>query len=147
FALFDNLDKYKRVSIKYGARSPDELLFRRLFSEWGKLGNVDLTVTVDAGDDTWKGNVGLVTTILKDMDIDIPGSYAISCGPSVMLQFVTLELLACGYKPEQIYLSMNRRMSCGTGKCGKCNVGPYYLCKDGPDMNYALIKDYTNVFA
>ena len=64
-----------------------------------------------------------------------------------MLQFVTLELLSCGYKPEQIYLSMNRRMSCGTGKCGRCSVGPYYLCKDGPDMNYALIKDYTNVFA
>ena len=146
-ALFDDLGKYKRVSIKYGARSPDELLFRRLFSEWGELGNVDLTVTVDGGDDTWKGNVGLVTTTLKGLDIKVSDSLAISCGPSVMLQFVTLELLSCGYKPEQIYLSMNRRMSCGTGKCGKCSVGPYYLCKDGPDMNYALIKDYTNVFA
>lgn len=146
-ALFDDLGKYKRVSIKYGARSPDELLFRRLFSEWGKLGNVDLTVTVDVGDDTWKGNVGLVTTTLKGLDIKVSDSLAISCGPSIMLQFVTLELLSCGYKPEQIYLSMNRRMSCGTGKCGKCSVGPYYLCKDGPDMNYALIKDYTNVFA
>ena len=80
------------------------------------------------------------------MDIDISNSYAVVCGPEIMLKFATLKLLDVGYKAEQIYLSMNRRMSCGTGKCGRCNIGPYYLCKDGPDMNYALIKDYPNVF-
>ena len=78
--------------------------------------------------------------------INISDSYAVVCGPEIMLKFVTLKLMDLGYKPEQVYLSMNRRMSCGTGKCGRCNVGPYYLCKDGPDMNYALIKDYPNVF-
>jgi len=146
-ALFENMDDYKRVSIKYGARQPDELLYRRLYDEWSAKDKVDLTVTVDRGADGWTGNVGLVTTLLKGLDIDVPGSYVVSCGPSIMLRFVTFELLNEGYKPEQIYLSMNRRMSCGTGKCGRCNIGPYYLCKDGPDMNYALIKDFPNVFA
>jgi len=146
-ALFEDIGKYKRVSVKYGAKIPAELLFHRLFDEWRKIDKVDMEVTVDAGDDAWQGRVGLVTTLLKDLDLNIAQSYAVSCGPAIMLKFVTFELLHEGYKPEQIYLSMNRRMSCGTGKCGRCNVGPYYLCKDGPDMNYALIKDYPNVFA
>jgi len=146
-ALFEDIGKYKKVSIKYGAREPAELLYRRCFEEWDKLDKVDLTATVDVGDDTWAGDVGLVTTLLKSLDVNIPESYAITCGPAIMLKFVTFELMHQGYKPEQIYLSMNRRMSCGTGKCGKCNIGPYYLCKDGPDMNYALIMDFPNVFA
>ena len=70
----------------------------------------------------------------------------VPCGPGIMLKFVTKTLLDVGFKPEQIYLSMNRRMSCGIGKCGRCNIGPYYLCKDGPDMNYAKIMGYANVF-
>lgn len=146
FTLFDNIKKYKRVSIKYGARSPQDLVFRDSFEKWASINSVDFTATIDVGTPDWNGHVGVVTTILNDMDIDISNSYAVVCGPEIMLKFVTLKLLDVGYTPEQIYLSMNRRMSCGTGKCGRCNIGPYYLCKDGPDMNYALIKDYPNVF-
>ena len=146
YMLFENIEKFKRVSIKYGAKSPDDLVYRDSYKEWGEMPHVDFTSTVDLCGAEWTGNVGVVTTILDDMDISIPDSYAVVCGPEIMLKFVTYKLLEIGYKPEQIYLSMNRRMSCGTGKCGRCNVGPYYLCKDGPDMNYALIKDYPNVF-
>ena len=146
YILFDDIVKFKRVSIKYGAKSPEDLVYRNAFEEWNSIKNVDFTVTVDAGGPDWKGNVGVVTTILDNLDVTIPDSYAVVCGPEIMLKFATFKLLEVGYKPEQIYLSMNRRMSCGTGKCGRCNVGPYYLCKDGPDMNYALIKDYPNVF-
>ena len=97
--------------------------------------------------DGWKGHVGVVPTLLDDLDIDVANTYVVSCGPPFMLRFVTLKCLGVGFKPGQIYLSLNRKMSCGIGVCGRCNIGPYYLCKDGPDMNYALIKDYTNVFA
>ncbi len=146
YQLFADIDKFKRVSIKYGARNPDELLYRSAFEEWGAKDKVDFTETIDVPAEGWDGRVGLVTTLLDDLDLDIPKSYAVSCGPSVMLRFVTLKCLDLGYKPPQIYLSMNRKMSCGMGKCGRCNIGPYFLCKDGPDMCYDLIKDYPNVF-
>jgi len=146
YVLFDNIEKFKRVSIKYGARTPHDLVYKNSYTLWSSLERVDFTPAIDVEAPGWTGHVGVVTTILDNLDIDIPDSYAISCGPEIMLKFVTLKLMEIGYKPEQIYLSMNRRMSCGTGKCGRCNVGPYYLCKDGPDMNYALIKDYPNVF-
>ncbi|MCE5251159.1 FAD/NAD(P)-binding protein [bacterium] len=146
YVLFENMEKFKRVSIKYGAKSPADLVYRDSYSEWSAIDRVSFTPTVDAGAPGWDGHVGVVTTVLDDIDITIPDSYAVVCGPEIMLKFVTKKLLDIGYKPEQLYLSMNRRMSCGTGKCGRCNVGPYYLCKDGPDINYALIKDYPNVF-
>jgi len=146
YMLFDNIDKFKKVSIKYGARSPDDLVYRNSYEQWASIQRVDFTTTVDVGAPGWNGNVGVVTTILNNIDVNIPDSYAVVCGPEIMLKFTTFKLEEIGYKAEQIYLSMNRRMSCGTGKCGRCNIGPYYICKDGPDMNYALIKDYPNVF-
>ncbi len=146
YSLFHDLDQYKRVSIKYGARNPSELSFRRQYDEWKKLPNVDMDVTVDRANGQWNGKVGLVTELLEDTGIDFKNSFALSCGPEIMLKFVTLKLLDVGFKPQQIYLSMNRRMSCGMGICGRCNIGPYYLCKDGPDMNYAEIQKYPDVF-
>jgi NAD(P)H-flavin reductase len=145
-ALFHNLNKYKRVSIKYGARNPSELSFQRQYDDWQKLSKVDFECTVDRSDGKWSGKVGLVTELLENTGIDLNNSYAVSCGPEIMLKFVTLKLLNVGFKAEQIYLSMNRKMSCGMGICGRCNIGPYYLCKDGPDMNYAKIQKYPDVF-
>ncbi len=145
-ALFHNLNKFKRVSIKYGARNPSELSFKNQYDEWKKLSNVDFECTVDRATADWKGKVGLVTELLENTGIDMNNAYAVSCGPEIMLKFVTLKLLSVGFKPEQIYLSMNRKMSCGMGICGRCNIGPYYLCKDGPDMNYAKIQQYPDVF-
>ena len=151
YALFDKLEKIKKLHICYGAKSPVDQCFKDEYSKWGKKGKVTVHLTIDKPHPDWKGNVGLVTCLLeKDylgkMGVDISNSYAVSCGPEIMLKFVTFKLLNVGFKPEQIYLSMNRRMSCGVGKCARCNIGPYYLCKDGPDMCYADIKDYPNVF-
>ncbi len=146
-AMFKDMGKYKRLSIRYGAKTPEELLYRTSFDEWSKKPQTDLTVTIDVPAPGWKGKVGLVTTLLDDVDVDMPNSYVVSCGPPIMLRFVTYKLLEIGFKPEQIYLSMNRKMSCGVGKCGRCEVGPYYICQDGPDMNYAKIKDVPNVFS
>lgn len=146
YALFHNLDKYKRISIKYGSRNPSELSFTQQYQDWQKLKNVDFECTVDRGSSNWNGKVGLVTELLNETGIDLTNSYAVSCGPEIMLKFVTMKLLNVGFKSDQIYLSMNRKMSCGMGICGRCNIGPYYLCKDGPDMNYAHIQKYPDVF-
>ena len=141
YHLFHDLDAYERISIRYGSRSPDELCFKRQHAEWDAKPNVDFHPTIDRPAEGWDGHVGLVTTLLDDLDMDLETTYAVSCGPEVMLKFVTWKLLDLGFPPERIYLSMNRNMSCGMGICGRCNVGPYYLCKDGPDMCYADIKD------
>jgi NAD(P)H-flavin reductase len=146
YTLFEDIDKFKRVSIKYGARTPEELCFRKEFKEWGNKKGVDLEVTIDVPAPGWDGRVGLVTVLLENLDIDLKNSCAISCGPEVMLKFVTLKLLEEGFEPQQIYLSMNRNMSCGVGKCGHCIVGRYFLCKDGPDMNYADVMDVPDLF-
>lgn len=148
YTLFENSEKFKKVSIKYGAKTPGDLVYHYSFEDWAKKDKVSFDTTVDMGGNGWNGNVGPVTVILDkdDVGVDIGNSYAVACGPEIMLKFVTLKLLEIGYPPERIYLSMNRRMSCGTGKCGRCNIGPYYVCKDGPDFCYAAIKDYPNVF-
>jgi len=145
-AMIAEIGQFKRLAIKYGARMPDELLYRSSYDAWRAVDGVDLAETIDVPAPGWDGHVGLVTTLLDDLDIDIANSYLVSCGPAIMLKFVTQRALEVGYQPAQIYLSMNRRMSCGIGKCGRCNIGPYYLCKDGPDMCYEKIKDYPNVF-
>jgi NAD(P)H-flavin reductase len=145
--VFENLDDYERVAICYGARNPSELLYADSFDEWAARDKVSVDVTVDVPDGAWEGKVGVVTTLLEDFDFDIENAYVVSCGPLIMLRFVTLTCLNAGFKPEQIYLSMNRKMSCGFGKCGRCNVGPLYLCKDGPDVCYDEIKDYKDAFS
>jgi NAD(P)H-flavin reductase len=146
-ALLDKPSDYKRISIKNGARLPEELCFSKQYDKWDNAApNVDFTCTIDVPAQGWTGKVGLVTTLLDNLDIDIENSIAVTCGPEIMLKFVTLKLLEVGYKPTQIYLSMNRKMSCGMGKCGRCNVGHYYLCVDGPDMCYDKIKHVPNVF-
>jgi len=146
--LLSMTDRLNKVVIKNGARESAELLFRRQYDEWASHEKVTFEMTIDAPEAGWDGHVGVVTTILDNLpgEVNVPNSYAFSCGPEIMLRFVTFALLEKGFQPEQIYLSMNRRMSCGIGKCGRCNIGPYYLCKDGPDMCYAQIKDYPNVF-
>jgi NAD(P)H-flavin reductase len=144
--LFDNMADYERVVIAYGARNPSELLYRRLYEEWAEREGVTVDVTVDVADGEWRGRVGVVTTLLDGLDVDVKRTYVVSCGPLIMLRFVAFTCLRVGFAPEHIYLSMNRRMSCGLGKCGRCNIGPYYVCKDGPDFCYADIKDYPDAF-
>ena len=148
YMLIHMSDRLNKVVIKYGARESAELLYRRQHADWAKAGKVSFETTIDAPEEGWRGKVGVVTTLLDGIgaQVDVPHAYAFICGPEIMLRFVTLKLLEERFTPEQIYLSMNRRMSCGIGKCGRCNIGPYYLCKDGPDICYAKIKDYPNVF-
>ncbi len=146
YTLLGHMDRIASLHIKYGGRESRELLYRRAYDEWGRRPKVEMACTIDTAEPGWKGHVGVVTTLLEKIDTPLEQTIAVSCGPEIMLKFVAATLLERGLRDDQIILSMNRRMSCGIGKCGRCNIGPYYLCKDGPDVHYSMIKDYANVF-
>lgn len=144
--LFIDLGRYKKVLLRYGARTPQDLLYKEELKKWGKLKKVDVRITVDAGDKQWKGHVGLVTTILEKIPVKLKDSVAVVCGPPIMMKFVTLKLLDFGYKPKDIYLSMEKNMSCGIGKCGHCRLGEFYVCQDGPVFTYDKIMDVPYIW-
>ncbi|OGX19453.1 MAG: oxidoreductase, partial [Omnitrophica WOR_2 bacterium RBG_13_44_8] len=146
FSLFAKIRKYNKVVLRYGARTPSDIIYKESLPRWAKRKKVDVVTTVDVGDPRWKGNVGLVTTILKDLPVDLNQAVAIVCGPPIMMKFVTLKLLDLGFKPQDIYLSMEKNMSCGLGKCGHCRIGSYYICKDGPVFTYEQLKDMHDIW-
>lgn len=146
FSLFAEIDRYNKVVLRYGSRSPEDLIFKEAIPQWAKMKKVDLVTSVDVGSAGWKGNVGLVTTILKDLPVDLKKAVAIVCGPPIMMKFVTLKLLDLGFKPQDVYLSMEKNMSCGLGKCGHCRIGKYYICKDGPVFTYEQLKDIHDIW-
>lgn len=146
FALFGQIEKYNKVVLRYGARSPQDIVYKNALPEWVRKEKVDVVLTVDAGDAVWKGNVGLVTTILKDLPVDLNKAVSVVCGPPIMMKFATLKLLELGFKPESIYLSMEKNMSCGLGKCGHCRIGRFYACKDGPVFCYEDLKDIHDIW-
>ncbi|MDD4980163.1 MAG: FAD/NAD(P)-binding protein [Candidatus Omnitrophica bacterium] len=146
FSLFADIDKYNKVVLRYGARTANDIIYKEAIPHWAKKKKVDLVTTVDMGSPEWKGNVGLVTTILKDLPLDLKKAICVVCGPPIMMKFVTLKLLDLGFNPKDIYLSMEKNMSCGLGKCGHCRIGSYYICKDGPVFTYEQLKDLYDIW-
>lgn len=145
-ALFAEMDKYNKIVLRYGSRTPADIVYRNLIPEWAKKDKVDIVTTVDVGSPDYSGNVGIVTTIVKDLPVDLKKAVAIVCGPPVMMKFTTLKLLDIGFAHQDIYLSMEKNMSCGLGKCGHCRVGKYYACKDGPVFTYDKLKDMHDIW-
>ncbi|MBM3255660.1 MAG: oxidoreductase [Candidatus Omnitrophica bacterium] len=146
FSLFSDIDKYNKVLLRYGARSSADIVYKTAIPQWAKKKKVDIVTTVDVGDPGWKGNVGLVTTILKDLPLNLKKAVAIVCGPPIMMKFGVLKLMDLGFKPQEIYLSMEKNMSCGLGKCGHCRIGKFYACKDGPVFTYEELKDIPDIW-
>jgi len=144
--LLHDIDRHKQVLLCYGARTPQDLIYKESLKRWGQEERVKLHITVDRGDRKWRGRVGLVTTLLDNLTLDLKNSIAIVCGPPTMMKFTTLKLIDLGFLPKNIYLSMERNMSCGLGQCGHCMLGKYYVCKDGPVFKYSQIKDIPNPF-
>jgi sulfhydrogenase subunit gamma (sulfur reductase) len=134
-------EKYGTITILYGARSPGELLYKPELEEWQKRSDVNTVITVDKGDYAWKGRVGLVPVVLKELAPSSQDAYCFVCGPPIMLKFTMPPLLELGFDPEAILISLERKMSCGIGKCGRCNVGSSYVCKDGPIFPYSKIRE------
>jgi sulfhydrogenase subunit gamma (sulfur reductase) len=130
----DLRDKFGKVRIVYGARSVSDLVYKDELKEWEERSDVDLTTTVDPGGETpdWKGKIGFVPTVLDQVAPPSENSIAFVCGPPIMIKFSMPVLEKLGFKPPQIYTTLENRMKCGIGKCGRCNIGSTYVCKEGP---------------
>jgi NAD(P)H-flavin reductase len=140
YALFRERKAYERIILLYGARSPMDLLFRVELEEWSKEHNVEVLVTVDRGDSSWKGHIGVVTTLFSYLKIDARATVAYVCGPETMMKYTIDELERRGLHEDQVYLSMERNMKCAVGFCGHCQYGPEFICKDGPVFKLPRIR-------
>jgi NAD(P)H-flavin reductase len=138
--VLDQRGFFGRVIILYGTKQPSEILFEDELRKWAKREDVEFHMTVDRGDETWTGNVGVITTLFPSIAVNPRNTVAATCGPPIMYRFVLMELLGKGIPETQIYLSLERRMKCGVGKCGHCQINELYCCQDGPVFRYADIK-------
>lgn len=146
YTFFDLMREFKKLFFRGGCKNPSEFLYRKEIEEWKKRDDLNMDLTVDRGDDTWKGNVGLVTNLLDKVPMDFKSGIAVVCGPPIMMKFVTEKLLGLGIPKSNLYLSMEKNMSCGIGKCGHCRLGTYYPCKDGPVFPYDKIKSFHEIW-
>ena len=145
-ALFHNIERLKKIVLKYGARTPSDIMYKKEIESWREHLKTEVVLTVDRGDPSWKGNVGLITSILGKAGVNVKNAISIVCGPPTMMKFVTMKLIDLGFKDSDIYLSMERNMSCGVGMCFHCRLGKYYVCKDGPVFTWEQVKDIPDPF-
>ena len=146
--LLHEVEKYKSITFFAGAKSPQDCIYKDQVTEWRKYANVKFLRAVDVvpeGED-WDEDVGVVTVLLKKLDLDPVDNPAVVCGPPIMMKYGTFDLLKYGYKEENLYLSMEKKMYCGFGQCRHCVMGHYYACKDGPVFTYAQIKDEEDIW-
>jgi NAD(P)H-flavin reductase len=147
YHLLTHRDRYGRVVLLYGARTPGDLLYTRLLERWRARFDAQIEVTVDAAPPggRWRGHVGVAGTLLPRAEFDAARAVALVCGPEVMMRFAIADLRHRGLGPEQIYLSMERNMKCAIGLCGHCQFGPAFVCKDGPVFRYDRVAPFLGV--
>jgi len=138
--MLDNRSDFGKITLLYGARTPSELLFKEDLAVWEQLEGFQVLTTVDRADETWQGNVGVVTTLLSKVKVDPSRTVAFVCGPPVMFRFAIAELQRIGLSDDQIISTLERYMKCGVGKCGHCCISHKYVCQDGPVFSYDEIK-------
>jgi len=146
YSILRHRGDYNRLVILYGSRSPRDLLYKKEFAAWGLLPDTQALCTVDYGGVSWRGHVGVVTTLFRLVRMQPKETVAMICGPEIMMRYAARELEARGLPPEQIYLSVERNMKCGAGFCGHCQMGPYFVCKHGPVFPYPAIKPYLDLY-
>jgi NAD(P)H-flavin reductase len=137
---------FGRVIILYGTKHPSEILFKKDIKIWENMDEVEYHMTVDRADENWKGNVGVITTLIPPLEVDVKNTIATVVGPPIMYKYVIKCLQTLGIPDENIYVSLERRMKCGVGKCGHCQINGVYVCKEGPVFNYAQIKELPEAF-
>jgi NAD(P)H-flavin reductase len=137
----DNRRDFGKVTILLGCKTPDNFLFEDELDSWHQRADVTYACTVDRAAPDWKGNVGLITTLIPGADIDCARTSAVIVGPPVMYKYVIRELLKKDIPDDRIYLSLERHMKCGVGHCGHCQIGSLYCCKNGPVFSYDEIKN------
>ena len=139
----DTREDYGDITLVYGARTPGDLVYKQDLEEWKGMDDVRTVLTVDPGgeDDSWDGEVGFVPSVLETANPSSENSVVITCGPPIMIKFVLRSLEKLEFKPPQIVTTLEMRMKCGLGKCGRCNIGPAYVCKHGPVFTYEELKE------
>ena len=142
----ENRKRFGKITVVYGARSPGLLLYKDELETWAKRGDIDLNVTVDKGDATWKGREGFVPTVCKEVAPSKENAVTVICGPPIMIRFTLPVFFDLGFSKENIITSLEMRMKCGIGKCGRCNVGSKYVCKDGPVFSLAELDKLTKEY-
>jgi len=138
-------EKYGRIALLYGSRTPGDLLYVHDLKQWRGRMDLEVEVTVDAAAGGWRGNVGVVTTLIPRAQFDPTSTVALVCGPEIMMRFTVRELQARGIPDDRMFLSMERNMKCGIGQCGHCQYGPYFVCRDGPVFRYDRIAPFFRV--
>jgi sulfite reductase subunit B len=146
YSLFEISSQFKKLFFRGGCKAPSEFLYRKEIESWGKRPDLNIQLTVDKGDESWKGPVGVVTTILDSAQMDYKNGIVVLCGPPIMMKFGAKKVVEMGFKEENMYLSMEKNMSCGIGKCGHCRLGTHYCCKDGPVFRYDKIKGLAEIW-
>jgi NAD(P)H-flavin reductase len=146
YALENVKDNLIKVILCYGSKTPADCIYKPLFDRLNNTDKFEAYRTVDRAEDDWTGSVGVATTLLNKIKINIENSVAVVCGPPIMMKFGTIRLLEMGFRDEQIYLSMEKNMSCGLGKCGHCMMGEFFVCKDGPVFTYNEIKHNPEIW-
>jgi NAD(P)H-flavin reductase len=142
YHLLRHRGDFGHVSIVYGARSPDDILYHRELKSWGGRFDMDVSVTIDHAATDWYGDVGVVTSLLEKVRCKPGNTLAMTCGPEIMMRFAARELNRLGIPDEHTYVSMERNMQCAVGTCGHCQYGPYFVCKDGPVFRLDMIKPF-----
>jgi sulfhydrogenase subunit gamma (sulfur reductase) len=137
----EHRSEYKDITILYGVKEPGQILFDYQFEEWRKIYDLNLLTIVQNPDENWKGKVGLITDLFEDISIDPENTFAIVCGPPVMFKFVCAHLADIGIPRQRMFISLERRMHCGMGKCCRCNVGSTFTCLDGPVFDYWTVMN------
>ncbi len=139
--LLENRDDYGKIALLYGARTPEDILYIKNLEKWRGRFDIETLVTVDRAVGDWRGNVGVVTTLIGRSTFDPHHCVAMVCGPEIMMRFTIMELIKKDIEEKNIYVSMERNMKCGVGLCGHCQIGSTFVCKDGPVYCYEDIKD------
>ncbi|OGO30655.1 MAG: Ni/Fe hydrogenase subunit gamma [Chloroflexi bacterium RBG_16_54_18] len=144
YQIMQHREDFGRVVLLYGARTPQDLQFAAEYEQW-QAANIEVIVTVDLADESWTGQVGVVPILFYRLRMDPQKSVVFTCGPEIMLRFVVFEALARRVHENRIFVSLERNMKCGLGFCGHCQVGPFFVCKDGPVFSYNMLKPYFSV--
>jgi NAD(P)H-flavin reductase len=144
----DRRGEFGEITLVYGARSVSDLVYQRELQEWVDMPDIHTVLTVDPGgeDESWGGEIGFVPTVLEKVNPSAKNAVVITCGPPIMIKFVLVSLSKMKYEPEQIITTLEMKMKCGLGKCGRCNIGPAYVCKHGPVFSFDELKELPDEY-
>ena len=145
YHVLSNREKFGRLVLLYGVRTPADLLFREELLGWHSSRDIDVRITVDFAGEFWRGPVGVITKLIPAAHFDPANAVSVICGPEAMMRFTVRELRGRGLAPENIFVSMERNMKCGLGLCGHCQYGPTFVCKDGPVYSFDRVEPYLGV--